>query len=188
MHFSKLYAHCPVCGSTSFTTNNEKSMICHSCNFVLYINASAAVATFILNKSEELLVCKRAKEPAKGTLDLAGGFVDENETAEEAVKRELFEELQANVTRADYLFSLPNSYEYCGLSIPTLDLFFSCQLECDTMLQPSDDVEDCFFLPLNKLNPSDFGLTSIRKGVELFLKSKRQQHDTQTQQTTDNKR
>ena len=89
-------------------------MLCSSCGFVFYINAAAAVATFIRNEAGELLVCRRAKEPAKGTLDLAGGFVDENETAEEAVSREIAEELQAKITHAEYLFSLPNSYEYSG--------------------------------------------------------------------------
>ncbi len=171
MHFSKLFTHCPVCGASSFGPNNEKSMICSNCEFVFYVNASAAVATFIRNEKGDLLVCRRAKEPAKGTLDLAGGFVDENETAEEAVSREIAEELQARLTHAEYLFSLPNSYEYSGMSIPTLDLFFSCQLEDTTKLIPSDDVEDCFFLPLNQVKPSDFGLSSIRKGVEIFLQS-----------------
>ena len=146
-------------------------MLCSSCGFVFYINAAAAVATFIRNEAGELLVCRRAKEPAKGTLDLAGGFVDENETAEEAVSREIAEELQAKITHAEYLFSLPNSYEYSGMSIPTLDLFFSCQLEDTTKLIPSDDVENCFFLPLDKVKPSDFGLSSIKKGVEIFLQS-----------------
>jgi NAD+ diphosphatase len=174
MHFSKLFTYCPTCGSSSFIPNNEKSMLCSSCGFVFYINASAAVATFIRNEAGELLVCKRAKEPAKGTLDLAGGFVDENETAEEAVSREIAEELQAKLMHAEYLFSLPNSYEYSGMSIPTLDLFFSCQLEDTTKLKPSDDVEDCFFLPLNEVKPSDFGLSSIRKGVQIFLNSKQQ--------------
>ena len=38
-----------------------------------------------LNEKKELLVCRRAKEPAKGTLDLPGGFIDMNETGEEGV-------------------------------------------------------------------------------------------------------
>ena len=37
----------------------------------------------ILNERDELLVCRRAKEPAKGTLDLPGGFIDMTETGEE---------------------------------------------------------------------------------------------------------
>lgn len=169
MHFSTLYTHCPACGSANFILNNEKSMRCESCNFTLYVNASAAVAAFIVNDAGDLLVCRRGKEPEKGTLDLPGGFVDENETAEEAITREIAEELHAKVLESSYQFSLPNQYEYSGFTTPSLDLFFACKLNDIDSLKPSDDVEDCFFVPLNELNPELFGLKSIKKAVALFL-------------------
>lgn len=169
MHFSKLFTHCPACGSALFIQNNEKSKRCQDCGFVYYINASAAVAAFILNESGELLVCRRGKEPEKGTLDLPGGFVDDNESAEEALKREINEELQATVSEYQYIFSLPNLYEYSGMTIPTLDMFFACKLEDSTNLQASDDVEACYFVPLNQVDPELFGLKSVKKGVRMFL-------------------
>jgi mutator protein MutT len=169
MHFSRLFTHCPVCGSKHFVLNNEKSMRCETCGFVFYINASAAVAAFILNENGELLVCRRAKEPAKGTLDLPGGFVDGNETAEEAIKREITEELNAKVIESEYLFSLPNEYEYSDMTIPTLDLFFACKLENTANLVASDDVAECFFVPVAELKPEQFGLNSIRKAVTSYI-------------------
>ena len=170
MHFSALFTHCPACGSDKFVQNNVKSKRCESCGYVYYINASAAVAAFIVNEKGDLLVCKRGKDPEKGTLDLPGGFVDENETAEEAISREIAEELNAKVMTSAYLFSLPNQYEYSELTVPTLDIFFSCKLETTADLKPADDVEDCFFIPLNELKPELFGLKSIKKAVQLFLK------------------
>jgi NAD+ diphosphatase len=169
MHFSELFTYCPVCSSSRFIQNNEKSKRCLACGFVYYMNPSAAVAAFILNESGELLVCRRGKEPEKGTWDLPGGFVDGNETAEEAMKREITEELQVIATEARFLFSLPNLYEYSGLTIPTLDLFFACSLEDTKNLIASDDVEDCFFVPLTELKPELFGLISVRKAVGMFL-------------------
>jgi NAD+ diphosphatase len=169
MHFSVLFTHCPACGSVRFIQNNEKSKRCESCGFVFYMNASAAVAAFIVNSQGELLVCVRGKNPAKGTWDLPGGFVDDNETAEAAMSREVEEELHAQVVEARYLFSLPNKYEYSGLQIPTLDMFFACKLEDISNLQPSDDVADCFFSPMDEVNPELFGLASIKKAVDMFI-------------------
>ena len=171
MQFSTLFTHCPACGSNHFVQNNIKSKRCESCGFVYYMNASAAVAGFILNKNGDLLVCKRGKEPAKGTLDLPGGFVDDNETAEQAITREITEELGAKVVESSYLFSLPNQYLYSGLTVPTLDMFFACKLESTENLTPADDVEDCFFVPVSDLNPELFGLNSIRKAVGMFIKN-----------------
>ncbi|MEI6556611.1 MAG: NUDIX domain-containing protein [Paludibacter sp.] len=172
MQFSTLFTHCPACGSNHFVQNNIKSKRCESCGFVYFMNASAAVAGFILNKNGDLLVCKRGKEPAKGTLDLPGGFVDDNETAEQAITREITEELGAKVVESSYLFSLPNQYLYSGLTVPTLDMFFACKLESTENLTPADDVEDCFFVPVSDLNPELFGLNSIRKAVGIFIKNK----------------
>lgn len=171
MHFSSFFSYCPVCGSAHFVQNNEKSKRCESCGFVFYMNASAAVAAFIVNNSGDLLVCRRGKNPEIGTLDLPGGFIDNNETAEEAICREISEELNAKVNSAKYLYSLPNIYEYSNLTIPTLDMFFSCELESTSDLKPADDVADCFFVSLSELDPELFGLKSIKKAVALFLKA-----------------
>ena len=84
----------------------------------------------LLNGRNELLVCRRAKEPAKGTLDLPGGFIDMNETGEEGVSREVWEETGLKVEKATYQFSLPNIYIYSGFPVHTLDMFFLCVYQC----------------------------------------------------------
>ena len=64
------FKYCPKCGSAHFEVHNEKSKQCADCGFVYYFNPSSATVALILNERDELLVCRRAKEPAKGTLDL----------------------------------------------------------------------------------------------------------------------
>ena len=99
MHPLELFKYCPKCGSPHFEVNNEKSKRCADCGFVYYFNSSAATVAFILNDKNELLVCRRGKEPAKGTLDLSGGFIDMYETGEEGVAREVLEETGLQVRR-----------------------------------------------------------------------------------------
>jgi len=164
------FRFCPTCGSTQWEINNEKSKKCSSCGFVYYANVSAAVAVLIQNKNGDLLVCRRAHDPAKGTLDLPGGFVDMEETIEDALKREIREELNLCVTDSSYFMSIPNEYLYSGMIIHTLDFIFHCKVEDFEFMEAADDVSEAFFIPLNTISPEDFGLDSIKKGIIAFLK------------------
>ena len=171
MHPLSLFKYCPLCGSPHFEENNEKSKRCADCGFVYYFNSSAATVAFILNGKGELLVCRRAKEPAKGTLDLAGGFIDMYETGEQGVAREVLEETGLEVSQATYLFSIPNTYLFSGFLVHTLDQFFLCKVKDDSCLRAMDDVAESFWLPLSKVNPEEFGLNSVRQGVIRFLQT-----------------
>lgn len=171
MKFNELFRYCPVCGSREFDLHTVKSMHCRQCDFSMYINPSAAVAAFILNENNELLVTVRAKDPAKGTCDLPGGFVDDDESAELALIRELHEELGITVGKAEYLFSLPNQYLYSGWTLPTLDLFYRVKIGTNIVPVAADDVADFEFVPLHRLNPQQFGLRSIRNAVSRFIET-----------------
>ena len=116
-----------------------------------------------------LLVVRRAKEPAKGTLDLPGGFSDMFETSEEGVRREVKEETGLDVTDTKFLFSLPNQYLYSGFLVHTIDMFYLCRVDETQQVKAMDDAEEAMWIPLQDLRPEQFGLTSIRKGVERFL-------------------
>ena len=170
-HPLQKFQFCPVCGSAHWEINNFKSKHCTECGFTYYANASAAVACFIQNEEGELLVCRRAKNPAKGTLDLPGGFVDMDESAEEALKREIKEELNLELSDIHFMKSIPNLYEYSGMDIHTLDMLFTAKVKNWSPLQAADDVEEAFFMKLNTISPNDFGLDSIKKGIIAFLKA-----------------
>ena len=169
-HPLEKFKYCPVCGSSRFEVNNFKSKRCQDCGFTYYANPSAATAALIINKRNELLVVRRAKEPAKGTLDLPGGFVDMAETVEEGMRREIKEETGLEVGDIRYLFSSPNLYMYSGMGIHTIDMVYLVPLDNETIdVQASDDAAEALWIPINKVNPADFGLTSIRNAVVRFL-------------------
>lgn len=170
-HPLEKFHFCPVCGSTGFTVNNFKSKRCQHCGFIYYANPCSATAAFIRNSRGELLVAVRAKEPAKGTLDLPGGFVDMDETAEQGVLREIVEETGLHVDSPRYLFSIPNRYLYSDMEIHTVDMFFEVFVGDDVQPVADDDVERLKWIPLDKINPSDFGLISISQGVAKYLES-----------------
>ena len=171
-HVLDLFAFCPKCGSAHFYPANEKAKRCQDCGFVYYINPSAAVVAFITNDKGELLVAVRAKEPAKGTFDMPGGFTDLNETVEEAIVREVKEETNLDVVKMNYLFSLPNKYLYSGLVVPTMDLFYEVYVSDFSELCAGDDVEKCMFISIKELDPAKFGLASVSKGITMYKEMK----------------
>lgn len=173
-HPLSLFRFCPKCGSPRFTERNGKSKGCEDCGFVYYINPSAATVAFILRRGNrpeecELLVVRRAKEPAKGTLDLPGGFSDLWETSEEGVRREVMEETGLKVKSEKFLFSIPNRYLYSGFTVHTMDMFYLCEVEENDEIRAMDDAEDAMWIKVQDIYPEKFGLESIRHGIEKFL-------------------
>ena len=170
-HPLEVFRFCPKCGSENFEINNALSRHCSDCGFTYYQNPRASTAAFILNSKGELLIAKRAKEPAMGTLDLPGGFVDNAETAEQGMVREIKEETGLNIQpeSIEYLFSIPNVYHYSGMDIHTLDLFFLCRVDDEQTVAAADDAAELAWLPLREVYVERFGLKSIRQAVHRFL-------------------
>ena len=182
MGYLDKFRFCPVCGSPDFCENDFKSKKCGNCGFIYYFNSAAACVAVITNEKGELLVGVRGEEPAKGTLDLIGGFVDPGEDAQTAIIREIQEETGIDIqpminkgeSKLDFLFSLDSTYVYSGLKIYTCDTFYKIQIPSTTTLQANDDVASCRWLTPEEVDPSAFGLKSIRRCVELYLNTIRQ--------------
>lgn len=169
-HPFSLFKFCPICGSDQFKVNNQESKKCDSCGFVYYFNSATAIVAVIENFKGEVLVARRAKDPAKGTLDLPGGFAAMHETIEETVRREILEETRLEITSLKYIFSIPNIYVYSGFEVHTMDFFFECKIDDFSNMKAQDDVVELLFIPKEELNPNDFGLISIKKGIEKLQK------------------
>ena len=164
--------YCPKCGSPGFKADTERSLKCSDCGFILFINSAAAVAALISDDSNKLLLTTRGIEPDYGKLDLPGGFINPGESAWDAVKRELNEELGLEVKSMQYLWSLPNEYIFNGLSIFTLDLAFSVVPYTLANLKPMDDITDFNFFSENDIDYSQIPAPSIKSFVQQFFHRK----------------
>ncbi len=170
LHPLHLFRFCPKCGSPRFVEHNDKSKHCEACGFTYYINPSAATVALVINDQGEWLCVRRAKEPAKGTLDLPGGFSDLYETSEEGVIREVKEETGLDVTAVEFLFSIPNQYVYSGFTVHTMDMFYRCRVNSFEGARAADDAGELLWLRPEDIRPEDFGLLSIRKGIRQLLR------------------
>ena len=171
MHPLDQFKFCPKCGSSRFVEHNAKSKHCEACGFTYYFNPSAATVALIENERGEWLCVRRAKDPARGTLDLPGGFSDMDETSEEGVIREVKEETGLDVEQVEFLFSVPNRYVYSGFTVHTIDMFYRCRARGQA--RPADDAAEVLWLRPEDIRPEAFGLMSIRRGVERLLEENR---------------
>ncbi|HQG32646.1 MAG TPA: NUDIX domain-containing protein [Deltaproteobacteria bacterium] len=163
---------CPRCGSEGFGSRAGKSFSCRECGFELYINAAAAVVALIEDDQGRLLLVRRAREPMKGTLDLPGGFVDPGETIEEALRREIREELNLDIESFSYFCSFPNTYPYGGIVYHTIDLTFACTVKDLSRIRTGDDAGEHLFVSPENIRLEDIGLHSIREIASRYIVSK----------------
>lgn len=161
---------CPKCGNESLNWDGEKKWNCKVCDYVLFHNVAGAVAV-VMKCGDEILLTRRNQEPKKGKLDLAGGFVDPKESAEETCARELFEEMKMriDISKLKYLASLPNIYEYKNIIYNTLDLFYEYESEkkFEVNLEISE-ISETVWLKIQDINPDDIAFDSQRIFLEKY--------------------
>ena len=119
---------CPICGSKNVKCPGGRKWVCPDCGFDLYNNVAAAVGVIIQDKYKNVLFEVRAKEPRKGFVALPGGFVDCDESAEEAIIRECREEIGVDVSNPKFVCTNPNTYPYKNFVYKTCDIFFTVAL------------------------------------------------------------
>lgn len=166
---TSVFIYCPQCGIKDLIQDSEKSIKCNSCGFRYFINMSAAVAAIIRNDKNEILFTVRKHEPAIGMLDLPGGFVDLGETAENAIAREIYEELNLKIIKMEFFRTFTNKYQFGRIQYDTLDLVFDCKVESLQCIQVADDVSGYVFRNPINVKDEEIGLQSIKDIVKQLV-------------------
>lgn len=164
------FRHCPICG-TAYQADQigRPALDCRHCGYTLYENQIATVGA-IIRRGRQVLLAQRGIDPNQGTWDLPGGFVDPSETIEDAILREVEEEMgvKAKIIRLLGAFG-PTWYEYKGRGQYNTDLFFEVEPLSDHFV-PADDVVAFRWVSLDNLPPEEeLSFPSIGK-VLRFLK------------------
>ncbi|MEI6749716.1 MAG: NUDIX domain-containing protein [Bacteroidales bacterium] len=166
-----VFRFCPRCGSSEFKPDSTKSFKCPKCGFHYFINPVAAVTAMIFDTDGLLLLTRRRHAPAEGMLDLPGGFIDKGEKAEEALLREIKEELNLHINHSDFYGTFPNEYVFENIVYFTLDIVFICKVSDFSKLEPADDVVSCEFISPEKINLNEIGLDSVKNIIRTYLTS-----------------
>jgi ADP-ribose pyrophosphatase YjhB (NUDIX family) len=120
--------------------NTEK---CPDCN--RHINRGTSVDAVIINGNKILLI-KRGGDPFKGYWALPGGYVDWNESTEDAIAREVHEEVGLKVTDVHLIgvYSSPDRHPK-----QVINIAYSVSTEGNP--RAGDDALACQWFPLSEL-------------------------------------
>ena len=166
----KAWKFCPQCG-TPATKKGKHPFVCSECQFTHFFGPVSAVGAIATDRTGQVLLLVRANDPGKGMFGLPGGFVDPGETAEEALQREVLEEVQLEVTSYRYLVSFPNEYNHRGYVLPVTDLFFVVEVvSFDAMNLADGEISAWHFCHPTKRELKKMAFESNRRALEMFLK------------------
>jgi ADP-ribose pyrophosphatase YjhB (NUDIX family) len=170
-----MFRYCPFCASENIRFEDDHIFRCPDCGFVYYHNTAAATA-LVIDTGERIAFVRRGKEPARGKLDLPGGFIEPRESAVDGLLRECYEELGWKPCRGDIsLFaSFPNVYPYKNIVYNTCDLFFSVHSKDfapEALQLQRGEISGLELIKYDDIVLSEIAFDSARAAVNVYLES-----------------
>jgi 8-oxo-dGTP diphosphatase len=120
------------------------------------VAVDAIVFGYSKNDGVSILLIKRKYPPFKDSWAIPGGFVLEDESLEEAVKRELLEETGIEVNYLEQLYSFGEPKRDPRQRIISIAYFALVKSMAYQQLKASTDAEDAQWCSINKLPPLAF--------------------------------
>jgi 8-oxo-dGTP diphosphatase len=159
---------CNYCHGSLIVSRLEgkERQVCESCGQIYYENPLPVVSVIVANEKRELLLVKRAREPAKDMWCFPIGFAESGESIENAAMRELREEagIDGKILQILDVFSEHN--EIYG---EVLVVSFEAERMSGVELA-GDDAIDCAYFPLANLPKLAF--SSQERALQKFISLK----------------
>lgn len=106
IHFYRTHQFCGRCGSKMTRVKWETAMHCQRCSHRCYPRVSPCVIVAVY-RDNEILLALNARHVKTGMYSILAGFVESGESLEQAVAREIFEEVGVKVCDIEYQGSQP---------------------------------------------------------------------------------
>lgn len=152
-----LSTYCGKCGTKTEHSHRERAMVCRQCGNRIYPMIAPSVIVLIKDGERALLTRYQASHNFYRNYALVAGYVESGETPEEAVKREVMEEVGLKVKNITYYKSQP--WPLSG----ALLLGYVCDLDGDdNITRDNEELEEALWMDRNELpnRAADVSLTS----------------------------
>lgn len=163
-HLNRWYEehlYCGCCGGKMDFSHQERAMVCPACGNVQYPRISPVVMAAVTD-GERLLVTRYAGRPYKG-LALIAGFVEIGESLEEALRREVMEEVGLRVKELRYFASQP-----WGFSDSVISGFFARLDGSGEIRLDRDELSEAVWLSKDEIPAQNTGVSITAEMIEAF--------------------
>ena len=171
MEPNQIFRYCPRCGAEC--TPGKNPLTCPACSFCYFFNPTCAAGAYIFDSQGRAIFIERAKEPAKGKFAIPGGFIDIGETAEDALRREVREEVGLEIEEIEFLVTYPNLYHFRDVHYPVCDFIFTAKAVGAELAQALDGVAGFQWRRIDEIDPDTLAFPSLRKSWEVLIQRMR---------------
>jgi len=163
------YRHCPRCGhlleDRRVVEHEPIRRVCPACGTVYYPDPKVAVGAVCRTPEGGLVLLRRGIEPGYGRWTFPGGYVDRGETLESAARREVLEEIHAEVR----LTGLVNAYSYDGA--PVVVIVFAAEITGGDLRGGEEALEIRVFAPA-EIPWGELAFRSTREALRDYLEGR----------------
>jgi len=162
------HGFCGRCGGETAPAPDELAMKCTRCGMIHYPRLSPAIIVLVRD-GQRLLLARSHGFPA-GLYSVLAGFVEPGESIEEAVKREVREEVGVEVQNLRYFGSQPWPFPN------SLMIGFTAEYAGGELRIDPDEIEDAGWYEISEFPPLPPRFSIARTMIEEFIA--RSRHET----------
>jgi len=163
LHWHREHQFCGKCGSAMENRDTEIAKICPKCGFVSFPRLSPAVIMSII-KDDQILLARSPRFPT-GMYSTLAGFVEPGETLEEAVKREVREEVNVRIGNIRYVASQPWPFPH------SIMIGFAAEYVGGEIAIDNREIEDACWFSVGDLPALPSKITIARLLIDNFIRS-----------------
>jgi len=159
--WDKTHQFCGRCGTRTRLLDTERARECPQCSLLHFPRLAPAIIVLI-ERGRELLLA-RSRRFVPGMYSVLAGFVEPGETLEEAVMREVREEVGISIGGIRYFGSQPWPFPH------SLMIGFTATYEGGEISLDDKEIEDAAWFTPENLPPLPGKISIARKLIDAFL-------------------
>jgi NAD+ diphosphatase len=161
VHWDRTHRYCGRCGTPTHRHPTDRARECSACGLQAFPRLSPAVIVLV-ERGRQLLLARSPRFP-RGRYSIIAGFVEPGETLEEAVARELREEVGIEVRDVRYFGSQPWPFPH------SLMVGFTAQYAGGEVRPDPAELEDAGWFTRDHLPDLPDRLSISRHLIDAFL-------------------